>query len=66
MSHTHDCASTDPVDMCACVLLPVRAPRARAAAVGAQVGDIFDRGDDDLAIEEWLYVLSEQVRMLVC
>ncbi|CAM9621821.1 unnamed protein product, partial [Choristocarpus tenellus] len=27
-----------------------------------QAGDIFDRGDSDLEIEEWLWVLKEQAR----
>jgi hypothetical protein len=26
-----------------------------------QLGDIFDRGDDDLSVEEWLYLLKTQV-----
>lgn len=25
-----------------------------------QAGDIFDRGDEDLAVEEWLWVLQQQ------
>ncbi|CAM9727747.1 unnamed protein product, partial [Choristocarpus tenellus] len=27
-----------------------------------QLGDIFDRGDDDLAIEEWIHTLSHEAR----
>ncbi|KAG5187709.1 calcineurin-like phosphoesterase family protein [Tribonema minus] len=33
---------------------------AGGTTVLVQLGDIFDRGDDDLAIEEWLFLLAEQ------
>lgn len=28
--------------------------------VGKQMGDIFDRGDDDLPIQEWVYELAQE------
>lgn len=52
--HNFCYALTACVCVCGCVLF------LRLSSVQRQMGDIFDRGDDDLPIEEWVYKLAQQ------